>query len=123
MRNLEERVTAVQRRVAEMERQKKLRRAKTGVACAVAACLGLIIGASWMVSGLVSQITVVGDYSDVDTAASMFSRMAFGYAVIALLAFVLGVCVTILCYRLRVFHREDPAARSSRGEPDDGGTD
>lgn len=107
MRSNEERVAAVKRRVAQIERQKKLRRAKIGAAAAIAACLGLIVGVSYFMPGIVSQMIGAEDYSGYDMAASMFSGMAFGYAVIALLAFVLGVCVTILCYRIRLLHQED----------------
>ena len=32
---------------------------------------------------------------------------ALGYIVIGLLAFLLGVCVTVLCFRLRQMNRED----------------
>lgn len=107
MRSHEERMAAVKRRVAEIERQKKLRRAKIGAAVAVAACLGLIVGVSCLMPGIVIQMIGVEDYSSYDMAASIFSGTAFGYAVIALLAFVLGVCVTVLCYRIRLLYQED----------------
>ena len=43
-----------------------------------------------------------GDYSGFETAASMYGGgAALGYIVIGLLAFLLGVCVTVLCFRLR----------------------
>lgn len=107
MRSHEERVAAVRRRIAEIERQKRLRRARIGVGLAVAASLVLIIGASYFMPGIVGQMVGTEDYSNYDMAASMFSGMVFGYAVIALLAFVLGVCVTILCYRIHLIHQED----------------
>ena len=33
-------------------------------------------------------------------------KLIFLLVLIALLAFALGVCVTVLCFRLRVFHEE-----------------
>ena len=49
-----------------------------------------------------------GDYTGFETAGSVFhSSAALGYIVIGLLAFLLGVCVTILCFRLRQLERED----------------
>ncbi len=36
-----------------------------------------------------------------------------GYIVIGLLAFLLGVCVTILCFRLRQMNREGEQDRES----------
>lgn len=42
------------------------------------------------------------------TTASIFADSAAGgYVLLALLAFALGVCVTVLCFRLRVFHEEN----------------
>ena len=38
-----------------------------------------------------------------------------GYIVIGLLAFLLGVCVTVLCFRLRQMSREDGQDRKSEG--------
>ena len=49
-----------------------------------------------------------GDYAGFETAASMYGGgAALGYIVIGLLAFLLGVCVTVLCFRLRQMNRED----------------
>lgn len=41
-------------------------------------------------------------------AAGVFSGRSLGYLVVGLLAFALGVCVTVLCVRLRG-HEEDSA--------------
>ena len=40
---------------------------------------------------------------------------ALGYIVIGLLAFLLGVCVTVLCFRLRQMNREDDQNKESEG--------
>ena len=50
----------------------------------------------------------------IETAASIFhSGAALGYIVIGLLAFLLGVCVTILCFRLRQMNHEDRQDKES----------
>ena len=36
-----------------------------------------------------------------------------GYIVIGLLSFLLGVCVTVLCFRLRQMNREDDQDKES----------
>ena len=55
-----------------------------------------------------------GDYSGFETAASIFhGAAALGYIVIGLLAFLLGVCVTVLCFRLRQMSREDGQDKES----------
>ena len=106
MRSHEERVAETKRRIAKMEREKRLRRTIT-MASAVAACLVLLIGASLAMPGIAANIQT-GDYSGFETAASMYGGgAALGYIVIGLLAFLLGVCVTVLCFRLRQMSRED----------------
>ena len=81
MRSHEERVAETKRRIAKIEREKRLRRDKITMISAVAVCLALLIGASLAM----------------------------------LLAFLLGVCVTVLCFRLRQMSREDEQDRESEG--------
>ena len=107
MRSHEERVAEAKRRIAKIERAKRLRRNTITMASAVAACLALLIGASLAMPGKPANIQT-GNYSGFETAASIFhSGAALGYIVIGLLAFLLGVCVTVLCFRLRQMNRED----------------
>ena len=112
MRSHEERVAETKRRIAKIERAKRRRNTIT-MASAVAACLALLIGASLAMPGIAASIQT-GDYSGFETAASIFhSGAALGYIVIGLLAFLLGVCVTVLCFRLRQMNREDGQDRES----------
>ena len=107
MRSHEERVAETKRRVAKIEQEKRRRRNTVTMASAVAACLALLIGASLAMPGIAASIRT-GDYSGFETAASIFhGGAALGYIVIGLLAFLLGVCVTVLCVRLRQMSRED----------------
>ena len=115
MRSLEERVAEAKRRIAKMERAKRRRRDKITMISAVAACLVLLIGASLAMPGIAANIQT-GNYSGFETAASIFhGGAALGYIVIGLLAFLLGVCVTVLCFRLRQMSREDEQDRESEG--------
>ena len=107
MRSHEERVAETKRRIAKIEREKRLRRNTITMASTVAACLALLIGASLAMPGIAASIRT-GDYSGFETAASIFhGGAALGYIIIGLLAFLLGVCVTVLCFRLRQMSRED----------------
>ena len=82
---------------------------------AVAACFALLIGASYAMPGIAASIQT-GNYSGFETSASMYGGgAALGYIVIGLLAFLLGVCVTVLCFRLRQMSREDEQDRESEG--------
>ena len=115
MRSHEERVAEAKRRIAKMEREKRLRRNKITMASVVAACLVLLIGASLAMPGIAASIQTC-DYSGFETAASIFhGGAALGYIVIGLLAFLLGVCVTVLCFRLRQMSREDDQDKESEG--------
>ena len=115
MRSHEERVAETKRRIAKMEREKQRRRNTITMASAVAACLILLIGASLAMPGIAARIQT-GDYSGFETAASMFyGSAAFGYIVIGLLAFALGVCATVLCFRLRQMDRQDARDDESEG--------
>ena len=74
---------------------------------------GRIPGASLAMPGIAARIQT-GDYSGFETAASIFhGGAALGYIVIGLLAFLLGVCVTVLCFRLRQMNREDGQDKES----------
>ena len=113
MRSHEERVAETKRRIAKMEREKRRRRNTITMASAVAACLALLIGASLAMPGIATRIQA-GNYSGFETAASIFhGGAALGYIGIGLLAFLLGVCVTVLCFRLRQMNREDGQDKES----------
>ena len=113
MRSHEERITEAKRRIAKIEREKRLRRNTITMASAVAACLALLVGASLAMPGITANIQT-GDYSGFETAASIFhGGAALGYIVIGLLAFLLGVCVTVLCFRIRQLNRENAQDKES----------
>ena len=113
MRSHEERVAETKRRIAKIERENRLRRNTIAMASAVAACLALLIGASLAMPGIAANIQT-GNYSGFETAASMYGGgAALGYIVIGLLAFLLGVCVTVLCFRIRQLSCEDGQDRES----------
>ena len=115
MRSHEERVAETKRRIAKIEREKRLRRNTITMASAVAACLALLVGAALVMPGIAANIQL-DDYSGFETAASIFhSSAALGYIVIGLLAFLLGVCVTVLCFQLRQINREDDQNKESEG--------
>ena len=113
MRSHEERITEAKRRTAKIEREKRLRRNTITMASAVAACLALLVGASLAMPGIAANIQT-GDYSGFETAASIFhGGAALGYIVIGLLAFLLGVCVTVLCFRIRQLSHENAQDKES----------
>ena len=115
MRSHEERVAEAKRRIAAGEQENRRQRDRRTVALAAAACLALLVGASLAMPGIAARIQI-NDYAGFETAASIFrSSAALGYIVIGLFAFLLGVCVTALCFRLRQMHREDTRDTESEG--------
>ena len=118
MRSHEERVAETKRRIAKIEREKRLRRNTITTASAVAACLALLIGASFAMPGIAAHIQT-GNYSGFETAASIFhGGAALGYIVIGLLAFLLGVCVTVLCFRIRQLNKEEQTEKQKEDNGD-----
>ena len=100
MRTNEERAGLVHKRAAEIkrERQKKKQRA-LDMSC-IAACLILVIGLGSLMPGLAAGIPG-GEVHHASGAASLVgSHAALGYILMGLMAFLLGVCVTVLLYRL-----------------------
>ena len=113
MRSHEERVAETKRRIAKIELEKRRRRNTITMASAVAACLALLVGVCLAMPGIAASIQT-GNYSGFETAASMYGGgAALGYIVIGLLAFLLGVCVTVLCFRLRQMNRDDTQDKES----------
>ena len=114
MRSDKERAAEVKRRIAERERERRRRRGQLVTTGAAAACLALIVGLAFLLPGMSGQES--GGYQGFAGAASMFrDGGAGGYIVMGLLAFLLGVCVTILCFRLRQMEQEDRREEENEG--------
>ena len=113
MRSHEERVAETKRRIAARQQENRRRRDRRIVALAAAACLAVLVGASLAMPGIAARIQI-NDYAGFETAAGIFrSSAALGYIVIGLFAFLLGVCVTVPCFRLRQMSRENGQDKES----------
>lgn len=101
MRTTDERLAAVESRVRELEQQKRQRRYHYVSFAAVAACLAFIVGLGFSMPGIMEGLTAQ-EYNNSGFMASIFhERKALGYVLVGILAFALGVCLTILCYMLQ----------------------
>lgn len=115
MRSYEERIAETKRRIAAKERKKRLRRNNIITASVALACIALLIGLSLAMPGITAKIRL-GDPSGFETAAGIFyNNDALGYIAIGLPAFLLGIFVTILCFRLRKIDRDDTHDSESEG--------
>ena len=103
----EERIAEVKRRIAKKEQQQRLRRRRIVSAVCIAACFAVIVGVSFAMPGISEQI-MQGTSSGFETAGTILGGGTIpGYIIIGLLAFLLGVCVTILCFRIRRLDKEE----------------
>lgn len=98
MRTSEERARLIRKRTAELKRAQQRRKQRVRDCVCVAACLLLVVGLGvWMPERLSSPVS----HSPAGTASLMGSHGALSYIVMGLLCFLLGVCVTVLLYRMR----------------------
>ena len=107
MRSHEDRIREVRRRITELERRKRIQRSRIALAVSVAASLILIVVLSAAMPDIADRFEA-GKYTVFQSAASMsYASDMTGYVIIGFLAFVLGVIVTILCFRLREYWRDE----------------
>ena len=111
MHTTSERTAAIEKRTHEIRRQQQRRRNLLAAGLSAAACLALVVAAALAMPGLMAQQSGgMGGGSGAEAGVFAASGAA-GYVVIGLLAFALGCCVTILCYRLRRRDREEHDGR------------
>ena len=105
MRTYEERVGELHQRMQARRRHKAVRRVRTISAAIYAAGMAAAALFALLISAFplqVSPSTVGGA-----TASIFADHEALGYVVVAILAFCLGLVVTVLCYRLNRRIREE----------------
>ena len=119
MRSKEERVAAVKRRSKELERERRKRRGRIVRLSAIASCFVLIVTLSLVMPGVVGSFSNNALGYSAMTASIFHASGVLGYIVIGLLAFVMGVCVTVLCYQMRRMERGENAEETQRGNDDD----
>lgn len=101
MRTSEERARLIHRRTAEIKQERRIKRQRRLDTVCMAACLFLVIGIGAMMPGLMRGAADGSIVHPSGTASLLGSHAALGYIIMGLLAFLLGVCVTVLLYRLR----------------------
>ena len=105
MRTSEELVQELHRRMDEMELSANRRKFYVKVTAAGSVCLAAVVVLALMIWQLPVQ-TPVGVAGN--AVASIFAdNAALGYVTVALLAFCLGVFVTVFCYRMKRHMEED----------------
>ena len=99
MRTSEERIQELHRRMEQTRRARDYRRVRMLAAAAGTLSVAVIVLVAVWISRIPVRIPAAGPAG---TAASIFAGQgALGYVITALLAFALGIMLTIFCYRLR----------------------
>lgn len=114
MRTSKERARLIHRRTAEIKQERRIKRQRRLDAACMAACLFLVIGIGALMPGLMRNTVDSGIVHPSGTASLLGSHAALGYIIMGLLAFLLGVCVTVLLYRLRPERRKTEAGGCRR---------
>ena len=100
MRTNEEIARSVHKRTAAIKRERQKRKQRALDMICMAACLILVVGIGSFMPGLTAGIPG-GEVHHASGAASLVgSHAALGYILMGFMAFLLGVCVTVLLYRL-----------------------
>lgn len=106
MRTNEERIRLIHKRTEKLKKEKQRKKLQAAVAVCAAGCLVLITGFGlWIASGI-DEAAAEPVYSS-GAAGLLTIHGALGYILMGLLSFVLGVCVTILLYRLNRLNRRN----------------
>ena len=112
MRTNEDRIRLVHDRTAQRIRQRALRMRLALDAACMAACLLPVAGAGALMPELMAR-TAGSRIAHASGAASLIGdHAALGFILMGVLAFLLGVCVTVCLYRLR---RMDERRRREEG--------
>ena len=120
MRTNRERARLVHERTAALRREMRARRRRRLNAVCMAACLLLVTGIGALMPMLMENVSSGGVSHASGTASLIGSHQmiaengALGCILVGLFAFLLGVCVTVLLYRLR-----GADERRRQDEPDD----
>ena len=100
MRTNEERAGLIHKRTAEIKRERQKKKQRELDMVCVAACLILVVGIGMFMPGWAAGIPG-GEARHASGAASLVgSHAALGYILMGLMAFLLGVFVTVLLHRL-----------------------
>lgn len=114
MRSTSERTAAIEKRTVELRRSQREKKGLVISGLSVLVCLAVIAAAALTIpAGIARQSSM--DMGSFSGAAGVFaSDGAGGYVLIGFLAFVLGCCVTIFCYRIRRQDQEKTDDRDRR---------
>ena len=114
MRTNEERAGLIHKRTAEIQRERQKKKQRALDMLCIAVCLVLVVGIGSFMPGWAAGIPGWEARYASGAASLVGSHAALGYILMGLMAFLLGVCVTVLLYRLR--RRKERRQREDRDD-------
>ena len=100
MRTNEERIAALHGRASQLKQERRNQQFAAICAVSGAVCLGFLSGMAVLMRGF-SVNNFLDGASDAMNASIFSESSSLTYIVIAILAFLLGITVTVFCYRMK----------------------
>ncbi len=115
MRTNEERIRAMHLRAAELENKERIRNRMSLQAVSIACSLAVVIALAFFMSGIMTP--AASGIASQNMNASLFSdNGVLSYIVIGIVAFLLGVSVTVFSYHLKNKERDAAGEDSDDGD-------
>ena len=99
MRNTDEQLREIALRAAGLKRERRSRRLIAAEALSVCVCAALLVAVSLLTPRV--EGAAVSSGSTGHLGSLILTAPWLGYVIISVLAFLLGICVTLLCLHLR----------------------
>ena len=107
MRSTDERIVAVQARSRALQRRRNQRRNVVVPAISAVVSAAAIIGCAFIIPGVLDTAPVVPEGTTGAFGSIVASGGMLGFGFIGVLAFCLGVAVTMLCVKLREYSQDE----------------
>lgn len=115
MRTDNERIRAMHSRAGEIKREDRARKVKAAEVFGAAGSMALIAALAFLLPGITGGLDT--DVMSGSQRASIFAgSTVLGYIVIGIIAFLLGISVTIFCFHLRKWQEEKDWEDDSPGD-------
>ena len=105
MRTNEERIAAMHARARELEKERRSRRVIAAGAVGSVLSFAAVIVLALLMPGMMEKVLPMSEAEGL--SASIFAGSSIlGFLVIGIVAFLLGISVTVFCYRLKKWQEE-----------------
>ena len=113
MRSDNERISALHKRAAQLNKENIRRRSLAIGSISIVICLAALIALAFAMPGL--SDTFIANIGPDNMTGSIFSQSPYlGFIIIGVIAFALGVMVTVFCFRLKKRMNDNDASPEDR---------